>query len=291
MNTKKRGYFSLAFYDVVESPGWVGKCILLSLVLMIPVFGFIVVLGYLFGWARDIAWRVHRPFPSRIFGNEDGMLYKRGAQLFAIVIIYAIIALIIQEIFSSLAVGTMAILPFGFGLNNGLAALSVVSALNKWGIFALGSFVITCACMLLSWVALMRSALYGTFRAAFQPSRLFELIKYDCVGLLKILGMAIIVSLMTGLIALVVTFVVGVLCGIVTAITAVTPLVLFAVVLVFAIVFSIILIALMAQVFTLAMIARAMGYWFSQFNVADWGSQDSPLPAQCIPLHVATSVN
>lgn len=288
MNTKKRGYFSLAFYDIVESPGWVGKCILLSLLLMVPVFGLMVVLGYLFGWARDMAWRVHRPLPSRIFGNEDGLLYKRGVQLLGIVVIYSLIAFIIQEFLSLLAAGDTAILPFTFALNNGLAALSVASVFNKWGILALGSFVITCICMLVSWVALMRSTLYGTFVSAFQPARLFELIKSDYMGLLKILGMAIVVSLMTGLIALVISFAVFMLCGIITAITSVTPLVIFAVFLVFVIVFGIIVIALMTQVFTLAMIARAMGYWFSQFNIATWGSQDSPLPSQSVPVQPCT---
>ena len=41
-------------------------------------------LGYLYGWARDIAWDVHGPMPKHIFGNEDGKLYSRG--FFAMVI-------------------------------------------------------------------------------------------------------------------------------------------------------------------------------------------------------------
>lgn len=278
MDTKRKGYFSLAFYDVVESPGWVGTCALLALIMMIPVFGVIVVLGYLFGWARDIAWQVHRPLPSRIFGNEDGFLYKRGAQLLAILLIYTLAAYLVQEALSLLVVGNMAILPFTFALNNGLATLSLFSVVSKWGLFSIGSFVITCAFMVVSWVAMMRSSLYGTSTSAFQPARLAELIKQDFPGLLKILGMAIIVSLITGLIAVVISSAVVMLCGIITAVTSVTPLVVFTIFFVVAVIFAIVVIAFMTQVFTLAMVIRAMGYWCSQFNVASWGSQDSPLP-------------
>ena len=62
----------------------VRKLILLSLLSFVPIFGWLVVLGYLYGWARDIAWDVHGPMPKHIFGNEDGKLYSRG--FFAMVI-------------------------------------------------------------------------------------------------------------------------------------------------------------------------------------------------------------
>ena len=72
------GYFNAAWQDIKNSPGWFGKLVLLSLLSLIPIFGWLVVLGYLYGWARDIAWNVHGPLPKRIFGNEDGKLYSRG---------------------------------------------------------------------------------------------------------------------------------------------------------------------------------------------------------------------
>ena len=78
------GYFNAAWQDIKNSPCWFGKLVLLSLLSLIPIFGWLVVLGYLYGWARDIAWNVHGPLPKRIFGNEDGKLYSRG--FFAMVI-------------------------------------------------------------------------------------------------------------------------------------------------------------------------------------------------------------
>ena len=53
------GYFNAAWQDIKNSPGWFGKLVLLSLLSLIPIFGWLVVLGYLYGWARDIAWNVH----------------------------------------------------------------------------------------------------------------------------------------------------------------------------------------------------------------------------------------
>ena len=70
-------YFRTAWDDLRQSPGWFGKIVLLALLNLIPIFGQIVSLGYLYGWAREIAWNVHEPLPEHIFGNEDGKLYRR----------------------------------------------------------------------------------------------------------------------------------------------------------------------------------------------------------------------
>ena len=51
------GYFNAAWQDIKNTPGWFGKLILLSLLSFVPIFGWLVVLGYLYGWARDIACR------------------------------------------------------------------------------------------------------------------------------------------------------------------------------------------------------------------------------------------
>ena len=58
--------------DVTKSPGWASVVLRLGLLCLIPIFGVVVMYGYLFSWARDIAWNVHRPLPRKIFANEDG---------------------------------------------------------------------------------------------------------------------------------------------------------------------------------------------------------------------------
>ena len=74
----QKGYFKAAWNDIKQSEGWLGKMFLLGLLSLIPIFGQVVLLGYAYGWLRDIAWGVETPLPPRIFGNEDGQLYRRG---------------------------------------------------------------------------------------------------------------------------------------------------------------------------------------------------------------------
>ena len=68
----EKGYFAAAWGDVTKSPGWISKLLRLGLLLLVPIFGQVVAYGYLYGWARDIAWNVHRPLPAKIFGNGLG---------------------------------------------------------------------------------------------------------------------------------------------------------------------------------------------------------------------------
>ena len=46
-------YLSTAWNDIRQSPGWLAKALLLGLVACIPIFGWIVVYGYLYGWAES----------------------------------------------------------------------------------------------------------------------------------------------------------------------------------------------------------------------------------------------
>ena len=80
----EKGYFAAAWGDVTKSPGWASVVLRLGLLCLIPIFGVVVMYGYLFSWARDIAWNVHRPLPRKIFANEDGSLYKRGFFIFVV---------------------------------------------------------------------------------------------------------------------------------------------------------------------------------------------------------------
>lgn len=66
----EKGYFVAAWGDVTKSPGWALILLRLGLLCLVPVFGIVVVYGYLFSWARDIAWNVHRPLPRKIFGQR-----------------------------------------------------------------------------------------------------------------------------------------------------------------------------------------------------------------------------
>ena len=84
-------YFDSAWNDIKNSPGWFGKLALLALVGMIPIFGWIVVAGYMYGWARSIAWGVHSPMPQHIFGEPDDKPYRRGFYALIILLVIGLI--------------------------------------------------------------------------------------------------------------------------------------------------------------------------------------------------------
>ena len=93
----QRGYFKTAWSDVTQSPHWVTRILLLALLSFIPVFGWIVIAGYLWGWARDMAWGVHAPLPERIFENADGTLYSRGFFAAVIAVVCAVAMSVLQS--------------------------------------------------------------------------------------------------------------------------------------------------------------------------------------------------
>ena len=87
----EKGYFAAAWGDVAKSPGWASVVLRLGLLCLIPIFGVVVMYGYLFSWARDIAWNVHRPLPRKIFANEDGSLYRRGFFILVVALVFSLV--------------------------------------------------------------------------------------------------------------------------------------------------------------------------------------------------------
>ncbi|MEG0620528.1 MAG: DUF4013 domain-containing protein [Raoultibacter sp.] len=126
MQTMQAGYFKTAWEDIKNSPGWVGKVFLLALVMLIPIFGQIVLAGYLYGWARDKAWGVHSPLPAHVFGNVDGKLYSRGFFVFVLGLVCALVPFFVQILFGMFT-GTSDSL-YGWNSHQGAGPLLMIAA-------------------------------------------------------------------------------------------------------------------------------------------------------------------
>ena len=265
-------YFSSSWNDIKNSPGWFGKICLLGLINLIPVFGNIVTYGYSWGWARDIAWDVHRPMPKSIFGNEDGKLYSRG--FFALLVIWICSCI--------------------YGILGGL--------LPKNGFVTLILFVLFVALCLLANVAIIRESIYARYSAGFQINKVWAMAMHDWKGLLRILGMVLIITciftvimiviLMTIVVALLVAGFAGVGSAlgadalnnfttvglsdsdIMHVLTALLPVIGAGVIMVLILVY----VASCVGVWISLMEARAVGYWARQFEVDKWQGQDDPMP-------------
>ena len=293
----ERGYLARTWRCIKATKNWFGKLLLLGLIAMIPIFGIIVVSGYLYGWARDAAWRMDNPLPSRVLGNEAGMLYKRG--LFAVIISVGLTLVVsVASIAFFWAFGLASV-----GVSSVFAQIlpdQAVSVLASLAIPSLvGTFGLLLACMALIfgvqffiWVGTMRMSIYGTLSSGFQFSRSWAMIRKNPSGLFKIFLGQLIASAVVGFIVAIIWCVVlfvgvfvsmlvmgaidysgsyGSAFGGVTAIGSIAAVFL-ALCVVYLTFFSSVLI----QMF----VCRSLGYWVADFDVAQWGSQDDPLPCE-----------
>lgn len=268
----EKGYYRAAWNDIKNSPGWFGKLCLLALVECIPVFGLIVNYGYQLTWAREIAWDLNKPMPGKIFGNEDGKLYRRG--WFALVI--AIVMAIVPFIIYLLAVWA----------NGGVADNWNVPATILMVAYVLSVFAFSLATL----VGDMRMTIYDSLSAGLGFKQIWKMMKHDANGMFRILGMELMLMLIFGAIIAVITFAV-VLVGIVAAGAASAATLgmgahmgvlelLFASLLTFMapVVVALVYFAMVATVFINLVVMRAMGYWTRNFQVNQWGDKDAPLP-------------
>lgn len=269
----EKGYFSAAWRDITKSPGWFSKILRMGLLCLIPIFGLLVVYGYLYGWARDIAWNVHRPMPDKIFGNEDGNLYKRGFFILVIGFVFSLIPGVFSFI-SSVVTGVS----FAGAITSSSAPFGIVSVLMGL-IFSLAGLVLSFAVVFFYWVGAMRCALYGTLSSGFQIGKIWAMLRYDFTGLLRIFGMSLICYAIVGVAAFVVAMLM-VLLGTIFGVAFVqteAQAVAFVLVILFLILLACV-VSLFVFVLIIALICRALGYWTRQFQVDLWGGQEDPMP-------------
>lgn len=285
----KQGYFSRAWQAIRTSDAWLGKICLLALVSLIPLFGPLVVSGYLLGWARDAAWGMDNPLPKRIFGNEDGALYRRG--FFALVISLAMglvvcVCVFVCMSFFGLAAGAFSSL---FGGTHLAGMLMFPALFESFGVLAVGIAAVF-AVQFFVWVSLMRMSIYDTLGSGFQFGHIWDMIRRDPAGLLKIFFCSLLASLIVGAVMSVVWSVVVFLGMIVCmgiagiadfsglsaygfegiALLGFVAAALFAL--------AVFYLSIVCSVVIQALVYRSLGYWTARFDVASWGSQDDPLP-------------
>lgn len=284
-------YFSAAMNDIKHSPGWFGKACLLGLIAFIPIFGIIVLLGYLYGWAREMAWGVHEPLPARIFGNTDGKLYRRG---FYLLVLNIVLAIIVNVIISALATipgmsvtSTTAISGYSFSTQNYTLPLYLIYLV----LAIIQSFIM--------WIGYMRISIYDRLSAGFQIGKIWKMYKHDQAGIWRILGMQLLVGII-GFFILSIVFSILLAAVLVPVIgaagmtalgsgsaSAVAALLISAGPTVLLITLVGIYAIVVFSVFLEMLLARALGYWTMQFDVPHWRSQDDPMPFELLSLKEA----
>ncbi len=170
-----------AFGDVVRSSGWIVKTLQIGLLSLVPIFGAIVLNGYLFGWAREAAWGQKRPLPARLFGNEDGKLYWRGWYAFLISLVYG---LLLSFVYVALVAASQAFFPTA---GEQTIALDLYAyAQQRMGIHPALFAVYYAVSLVLSpfvLVSTMRMSIYGSLGAGLQFGRVLAMVRKGLVGI------------------------------------------------------------------------------------------------------------
>lgn len=269
----EKGYYRAAWNDIKNSPGWFGKLCLLALIECIPIFGLIVNYGYQITWAREIAWDLNRPMPAKIFGNEDGKLYRRGWFALVIGLVMAIVPCIIY----ALAVAANGGVADNWNLLSAILMVVYVLSLFAFGLAAL--------------VGCMRMTIYDSLSAGLGFKQIWKMMKHDANGMFRILGMQLLLMLIFGAIFCVITF--AVVFFVFVAAGAASAAAIgsggahmgffemgFFSLLTFAapVMIAIAYFCMVANVFIEMVTMRAVGYWTRNFQVNQWGDKDAPLP-------------
>ncbi len=282
----EKGYFAASWEDVKNSQGWVGKVFLLALISLIPVFGIIVVYGYLYGWTREMAWNIHRPLPARIFGNEDGQLYRRGGYMFLFTLIIGLIAGILSSFSGGGSLGALQDLQ---ALQNGGSVYNdTVNIVYSpfAGLASLLSLAFGIVTVFWSMIAFSRISIYNTFGSAFNFKQIWAMFRYDGFGLLRIFGIVLLVGLIGGVVAsfLLVPGTLILFAAMFQAFSssATVEYVGPAASVGFGVILFILgfFVAQLFSVFADMIQARCLGYWLRQFDVAQWGGPEDLLPFQ-----------
>jgi len=259
-----------------------GELAIISLIFgVLNVISTIILNGYTYGWAREIAWNIQTPMPQKIIYNNDGTFWKRGVFIFVLSFVLSFVV------------------NFVFGLINAVVG-------NNAGLTTLFGIIQICvliAVMVWTWVGGMRIAIYNEIGPGFQWDKVWTMVQKEGSSLAGIIGVWLLFIVLVVIIA---TFLfMGVITSAVTDVlpqlyssnsssllggnTSITAreMDIIATALVgkwplFLIVSFLVCIPLsLLQV----IFVRALGYWTRNFNVAAWGAPTDPLPFE-VPGYV-----
>lgn len=284
-------YFQTCYNDIRSSQGWFGKVCLLGLISFIPVFGQMTTYGYSYEWAHKAAWGLDEPMPRKIYGRPNSKMLRWGWFALVIAVVISIIPGFISGIGNAMQ-GAGAVTGYYTGagrymmMNPGNAMVS-----GFGGLVSLIGFVLSLFACIIIWVAIIRMTMYDRLSTGFQLGKIWAMMKRDFGGLMRIFGMMLIFQIIGGVIIFMI--VMGILVAVLGAAfgpmlmmldggmytdSSVAMYILSVVMMMLPVFLVFAYIALCFEVFVQLLVARAVGYWTRQFNVAEWGTKDDPLP-------------
>ena len=261
-------YFARSWALLTRHAGWIKPVLLLTVSLLVPIVGWFGVLGYALEWARLTAWGVNAAPKQR--GVRVGECIASGARAFVVLLVWYVVAALIMAVLSWLPlVGPL---------------LSVV-----WMFASLFFGMVVMA-------AGLRAAIYRRIVPGLRVSTVWQMVRHDPTGLLRVFGMMALGGVIMGLVTTIVVF---------SAFVSILPSLLYystyfgesalymshaaaaagALAFIFEVLASMgpmVVILLLLDGF-LAVVTLLLGYtavalWMRQFNVPAWRADEDPLP-------------
>lgn len=94
-----QGCIAAAWQDVKESPGWVGRAVLLGIIQCVPILNFFAT-GYALNWAREVPFGGKTPMSGPIFTGKN---FEIG--------FYAFVIMLLTSLVGSLGAGILGVVP------------------------------------------------------------------------------------------------------------------------------------------------------------------------------------
>lgn len=173
--------FVLSFSFIFQDKGWLKKLLLPGLCLLIPVVGWLVVLGWALKVTKNIVDGMEQPLPELEFGSD----LSRGFFGFLISFIYSLPVSILSSLGSW--IGNW------FYFDNEIASVLIAFVTGSIGLLA---FIVGFLTFFLTLTAIATYAVNDDFSAAFRFTEVFSLLKKNigdwllvAVGMLLALGL------------------------------------------------------------------------------------------------------
>jgi len=234
-------YLRRSWKALTGNEHWWKTVLILALVQVVPVIGPIIVLGYLFQWARDAAWGVERGLPKSTSGLSQAV--KTGSIAFLMLFCLGLIFMAVNYLLS--------IVPY---TGNALSVMAIP---------------LLFACGLFASVMLMRATIYDSMEPCVQISQAWEMVEKDPIGLLKVFGIYCLSFLGILMIAP------GALVLLILNLVGITGTASFLVIMLCALPLAFLCQTIALVFFALSL--RALGYWTAGFSPSTWGTSSQGL--------------
>lgn len=261
-------YLARSWALLTRDRGWIKVVLLMTIALLVPIAGWLGVMGYVLEWARHTAWGATNGPKQK--GVKLGECFSTGWRAFVVMLVWYFCFAVIAAILD--------VVPVLSGLLTFL-----------WSIVMIGMHVVV-------GVAVLRATIYQKIAPGLRVETIWKMVRHDPRGLLRVLGMLVALGLIAGAV-LAVLFTV--------MLTSIVPQLMYAVSYlydygyymsdymvtqyVFNTIFAILgslgpslLVAAVISTFAASMVSllgyTALALWMRQFNVPAWGRDEDPLP-------------